>query len=209
VKIEPSLPEAWLARVLQAGVSPSEFAEFALLQMDLDAVLSAYRTGAKVSPGARAARSEGEPPPGPGSLDWSAVSFNEFMDVLARTREFRYPLSLLAAYVQLGESPSSDQLQEACGFPLNDAAWEQVWHQELRAAKARLTIQAQRKSLPRFFVQPSTTSARERLHPIDPTILSWLSDWSRRNPKALPDPKDWGPQIGASPKYAGTLLKSQ
>lgn len=178
-------------RVTKKGIRPNDFAAFILEHVDLDAWIDRYsgqsppvsRTAAK-SPSRQGQRSRVAA--GPGSSGWSKDRFLELLEVAKATSDFTGPLCLLVAYAEIGPRPTSEDLRTACGF--ED---EEQWQQELRAAKARLTIMARKMNLPSLFPRAQTSDGR-RLHPVEPALYPWLKEWHNSDEQRnLPRPTQW------------------
>lgn len=199
LKLEVNVPEAWAMRAVQAGASPSELAEQILAATDP----MTWRAGAgsrtedveAAGPVAEAVGVHREPLP-PTYRAWTESEFNRYLNVSARALDFFEPLALLSSYIKQGPTPTSAQLKEMARF--QD---ELHWQKALRAAKARLTIQARRMRLPTFFPRAQASDA-SRYHPMDPMVYGWLIEWNDENPGQLPDPAYWGPDF--EHKYAAT-----
>ena len=199
------------AQILDAGISPLEFARFVLEFLTFEECIEKFQKSRGVaakrmellsytmapgvqtanSPAAssRSKRSVYSSPtslPLGGSETWSESSFLQFLDVIADNREFKEPLLLLASYEFLGPSPSSQELKSTCHFEE-----ERLWQEKLRVAKTRLTVQARNMGKPPLFPRPQTTESG-RLHPINPTLYLWLKNWFASRKDLKVDPSDWG-----------------
>lgn len=220
VRLEPAVPEAWIAVVVEKGVSPNALAEWILRGVDLEEWLGRFadagglpttrepdaRPAAMSAPeelgGFQSARSvKGEEDSEGG---WSKSTFFDFLEVATSVSDLEWSMALLAAYLRLGPMPTSEQLQELCGFSRDHA-----WQQELRVAKQRLTLSARRMDAPPLFPRAKSTPEGERLHPIEPRLFPWLREWVRGRQEGdggiegggLPRPEKWGPAIEKSNKY--------
>lgn len=204
LSLQVSVSEQWAAKAAQTGRSPTELAEAILESID-----PADWKGSAVAPAPASQGNLGRQefrnssaysaPAGDASVPqlsgWSKVDFERYLAVATKMPDFFEPLALLAAYVQLGPMPTSAQLQELCRFE-----YDLIWQKELRASKARLTIQARRMKLPTFFPR-AQSSETSRYHPIEPAVYGWLLDWHRANPTSVPEPQEWGPRIERGGKY--------
>lgn len=203
VGLPASVTEEWLTDVVRRGVSPTLFADFVLDGIDLDQWLHAYTAERGDAAGtdprliaippSRARPVHGSP------RQWTKEAFSSYLDALRKPGN-EHLLCLLAAYSDVGPAPTSRQLQERCGF--DDSVLGRVsWYQELRAAKARLTIAARKFGFSPFFEEPRITS-RGRTHPLSTTAYEWLLGWVSQRQGELPPPERWGRTILQSDKYA-------
>ncbi|TET89591.1 MAG: hypothetical protein E3J35_09285 [Methanomassiliicoccales archaeon] len=125
----------------------------------------------------KAADQEGRSPRDFPSTDrtWTYDAFEEYMRKLMSLAEKRASvgdlLSMLIAYYDTNPRPTSEELREARGFGSG-----QKWYEELRTAKARLTIAAKRVGLPPFFAR-AYGSGLKRRHPMDKEVYEFLSRW--------------------------------
>lgn len=106
---------------------------------------------------------------------WTYEIFRQYMANLVNLAEKRASVgdlvSLLAAYHDVSSRPTSEELREARGFGSG-----QKWYEELRTAKARLTIAAKHLGLPSFFMRAYGSGIKRR-HPMDETVYGFLSRW--------------------------------
>lgn len=213
IRLDVSLSEESAARLFRARLSPTEFVEFVLREISVDEWISLFESKHKVEsvpaadvPTGKASvsslsRRVTTPPEGrhlwveaDGTVrgsPWTRTGFMQFMDVVVASKDFESPLRLLDAYTTVGPSPTSAELRTTCGI-----ADENQWQQELRAAKARLTIFARRMGHPSLFPRAQTTE-KGRMHPIDPVLYSWLVEWSQGN-HGLGSKRDEEPQVRGS-----------
>lgn len=228
VRLEPSVTEEWVRRVMAQRASPNEFAEWLLSTVDLRLWLTRFqeeaasgsekmadntsdeadngaevRHAAPLKPTASSDRGDDE------EGGWSKELFFAFLEVVSSIEELEWSMALLTAYRELGPMPSSDRLQDLCGF-----RGDHAWQQELRIAKQRLTLQARKMDAPPLFPRAKSTSEGTRMHPIEPRLFPWLKQWLEEQARGedgiegggLPQPEQWGPTIEQSDKYseAGT-----
>ena len=212
VRLEPSVSEDWLTRVVVAGHSPNDFASWVLESIDIEEMLDRFsgqgRVGREGSDAPRLEPESGssmrssagpaEPPvdvsPRTRSSRWTKEGFFDFLDLVASAEDMAASLRLLGAYLRLGPVPSSGALRGLCGFA-DDGEWQTA----LRVAKQRLTIQARRMESPPLFRRAKAGKEEgERLHPIEPLLFGWLKAWGRERTEtkqpedAFPDPERWG-----------------
>lgn len=217
LRLEPAVPEEWIRRVMKQDVSPTEFAEWLLARADLDELLAEY--GAQGGNWEGESRDTAQPdrtsdqvrrwtavaqPVPEDEAGWTKESFFAFLEVVSSIRDLEWSMALLNAYLELGPLPSSEDLQAMCGFDQ-----EYAWHQELRIAKQRLTLQARQMGAPPLFPRAKTAVGGTRLHPIEPRLFPWLKEWAEARHHAeggiegsgLPEPEHWGPTVKKSGKY--------
>jgi hypothetical protein len=133
---------------------------------------------------------------------WSKARFFDFLEVVSSIEDLEWSLALLNAYLRLGPMPKGEDLKALCGFE-DDS----TWHQELRVAKQRLTLQARRMNAPGLFPR-AKTAGKQRLHPIEPELFPWLREWSQRRGAGdrvagkLTEPEQWGATKGKHGKEA-------
>lgn len=204
LRLEPSVPEAWVREIVLAGYSPNEFATWVLKRGDLEELLSEYgatsptrghrrrinpdvaTTSLGTADAPRASRDRWR-------LRWTRTAFSDFLDLVSSIEDMAPSLRLLGAYVRLGAVPSSDGLRRLCGF--DD---EPTWQQALRVAKQRLTLEARRVNAPPLFPRAKSGPQGQRFHPIEPRLYGWLIEWGERRAgdlppeEAFPHPEAWG-----------------
>lgn len=196
MRLEPSVSEEWLRRVVVAGHSPNEFASWLLENSDVDEMLDQFASPDESGPGGievadasppetegalprrrwtRPTRARVEAGARPRSARWTKEEFFDFLDLVGSMEDMAPSFRLLGAYVRLGPVPSSSDLMDLCGF-----SDEGEWQTALRVAKQRLTIHARRMDLPGLFRRAKAGKKEgERLHPIEPLLFGWLKDWGR------------------------------
>jgi hypothetical protein len=213
LRVDVSIREERVALLLNAGVSPTEFARYVLEVIPLGEWVENFKSAAQpertsVRSSSRLSRtwsssshslrkSTQDPRESPDAVTfladrqepWSEDSFRSYLDVVAVTKDFDEPMFLLAAYNSLGPSPSGSELQRECQFTN-----ERVWQEKLRVAKTRLTVQARKVGHSPIFPRPQTTDAG-RLHPISPTLYPLLKKWFEARRDEVPTPGDWGRNV--------------
>jgi hypothetical protein len=220
LRVDVSIREERVALLLNAGVSPTEFAKFVLDVLPLEEWVENFKskvTAERTSPPRSRARpretwSSNTPRrsiqefrhslgvvalPDERQEPWSEESFRSYLDVVAVTKDFEEPMFLLAAYNSLGPSPSGSELQRECQFTS-----ERVWQENLRVAKTRLTVQARKVGHSPIFPRPQTTDAG-RLHPISPTLYPLLKKWFAARRDEVPTPGNWGRNVEGEARKKG------
>ena len=111
--------------------------------------------------------------------NWSYSFFEDYMERLLNQAKRRADiadlLSMLIAYADTSSRPNSEDLREARGFGPGE-----LWFEELRTTKARLTIFAKHLGLPSFFLR-AYGSGMDRKHPIDEKVYGFLLEWVSSN----------------------------
>ncbi len=216
LRLEPSVSEGWVRRVMMRGASPNHFAEFLLERADLETWLARYEevTPTRDSKEDRAApvdrghenvrRAAESRRPLEDEEGWSEDLFFDFLEVTSQIPDLEWSIALLQAYLKLGPMPSSAELQALCSF--DD---DSVWHQQLRIAKQRLTLQARKMGAPALFPRAKTGVGGKRQHPIEPLLFPWLRKWAETRGEGegvvdgggLPEPEHWGTAIRKSDQH--------
>jgi hypothetical protein len=217
VRIEVAVPERVVARVFREGISPSEFLEFLVRSVQLEKWLARFpkgegakgRSGTDQSAlevsglhhqiGASAyhdllATVSAEVLPGIEGTTWTDERVARFLEVICADRELSDTNDLLRAYALLGPNPTSAELQKTCGF-LNN----REWFQQLRIAKAKLTLQCRRMGLPPLFQRPQTVDGA-RFHPLEPSAYPYLKGHLRTSSDSFVDPSKWGRRTKDAPR---------
>ncbi len=111
--------------------------------------------------------------------NWSYSSFEDYMDRILnqakRKADVADLLSMLIAYSETSSRPTSEDLREARGFGPGE-----MWFEELRTTKARLTIFAKHIGMPSFFLR-AYGSGMDRKHPMDDKVYGFLLKWTSNN----------------------------
>lgn len=110
---------------------------------------------------------------------WTYPLFEQYVKNLVSEAERRSSvadlISMLIAYLETSSRPTSEELREAKGFGPGE-----MWYEELRTTKARLTIAAKHLDLPSFFLR-AYGSGLNRRHPMDEEVYNFLRQWVSRN----------------------------
>ena len=179
VSFQISLPEEVYVEIAKKGNTPSAYIE--QLIIDTHAVIH----DRKITPS-----SIGEYGNGPILMDqpsqdgWTKEKMHSFIDYLTQaTRErsdITVLLAMLAAYAECGTNrPSTADLRQARG--LQDVPNE-IWNQELRTSKSRITITAKHLEHPKMFTS-AYGKGKKRIHPINPECFEALVEWKENETK--------------------------
>lgn len=110
---------------------------------------------------------------------WEESDFRDFMSkLLERTEgdpDTADLMSMLLAYISTGPRPTSKELREARDFGPSE-----MWQEELRVSKSKLTIAAKHMGLPSFFPN-AYGSGNKRKHPMSNDFYNFLKKWYDEN----------------------------
>jgi len=123
--------------------------------------------------------------------EWTTPKVMKLLEALEESMKHRSDveiiLSLLVAYTEIGSyRPNSAELRAARG--LTDVG-DEVWKNELRTSKSRLTITARNMDMPKKIFSSPYGQGVKRVHPINPIWLDALIVWRKEKEKpTLEDP---------------------
>ncbi len=121
--------------------------------------------------------------------EWTKPKALKLLEALEESTKHRSDveiiLSLLVAYTEVGSHrPNSTELRAARGLTDVD---DEIWKNELRTSKSRLTITARNMSMPKkIFLSPYGQGVK-RVHPIHPIWLEALIEWRGEKEKPTQD----------------------
>lgn len=116
---------------------------------------------------------------------WTYTKFEEYIRSLLlqeRLASVGDVISMLVAYYNTSPRPTSEELRSARNF----TGSKESWYEELRTAKARLTITAKHLGLPSFFLR-AYGSGMNRRHPMNEEIYRYLCKWLSINKQIIKD----------------------
>ncbi len=173
------IPEGFVEKLISRGEKPSQLISSMIRrissEIDLDSIVDYSNGKASLYIGSEDSRQHSTRGIASNDQEWTYDAFVEFMNSLISLAERRASvgdlLSMLVAYYDTNSRPTSEELREARGFGPG-----QKWYEELRTARARLTIAAKHMGLPSFYLR-AYGSGMKRRHPMNQKIYGFLSRW--------------------------------